>query len=626
MGILYVLTLIVLGIAFMAFKKSDEKLNFIKWLIIYLVSLFGYNVAIGMVLGLLNITSYIWFLSLINLAVAFGLGFKTLKNKEFQKYTVRKIDIFCLSIVLIIFLVMFFKDLYIYKGDISHMAIDSAIHYRAAKHYSDYLKIFINVEDKSFFNFNVMQPGAYINDGIFMNIMHRTFGTRYEYLFQWFETIVLFLSGLAFYSSFMEKITTKRGAVVSLMLFGLYIYGYPYNSWFYGFSYLSVGIMMVAILITNVELLYSKDNINKTLVISLIALCAIGLIFSYCLFVPAIFSAICIYCFLEDLKQDGKKILKIFKPTTLIVTTVLLLITCAGIGYLFIPTFFIKGQTDLISALKIDGGIYSDRYSNFIAYIPFAIFYFVDIIIKIKNKKLTYFDVFAIVVIGFFALINIGLMIGKVSLYYMFKTYNIVWIVIFGVTIQVLNEHIDLKAFKYIGPAYVTLWCLFVCSWVWIKAGHVIGEEEKHALPNYVGIYYSENCYVRKLVDYTSSFTKEELEVVDFAKENIPDLSADNLELTVTHNYHRIWATATLEIDGTMPYGKFIQDMTPYNLKMALKDEDKKYFMQLANKEQGQIDALNIVKEELRASDNAKILFENEYGVVAKIIREEEVK
>lgn len=623
MGVLYVLTLIVLGISFMAFKKSDKKLNFIKWLIIYFVSLFGYNIAIGMILGMLNIVSYIWLLSLINLLVAFALGFKTYKYKNFQKYEVRKIDVFCLCVILIIFMVMFFKDLYIFSGDISHNAVDSAIHYRAAKHYSKNLIIFINAEDKTFFDFNVMQTGAYINYGIFMNIMNRTFKIDYPYLYQIAETLVLYLSGLAFYSSFMEKIKTKRGAIFSLMLFGLYIYGYPYNSWFYGFSYHSVGIMMVAILLTIVEMLYSEENINKRLIISLITLNAIGLIFSYCLFVPAIFAAICIYCFLKDLKLDGKRYLKFFKENTLVVTGILLFITAAGIAYLFIPTFFISGQTDLISALKIDGGIYSEKYKNIIPYIPFAIFYFVDIIIKIKNKKLNYFDIFAVVTVGFFAVILLGNRFGKISKYYMFKVYSILWIVIFGVTIDVINDYIDLKAFKYIGPAYVTIWCLFVCSWVWIKAGHVIGEEEKHALPNYVGIYYDENCNLRKLVDLTSSFSKEELEVVNFARENIPDLTADNLELTVTHNFHRIWATAVLEINGTMPYNKFIQDMTPYNLKNALNDKEKKYFMQLANKEQGQIDALNIVKTELKESNEAEILFENEYGVIAKINREE---
>ena len=49
-------------------------------------------------------------------------------------------------------------------------------------------------------------------------------------------------------------------------------------------------------------------------------------------------------------------------------------------------------------------------------------------------------------------------------------------------------------------------------------------------------------------------------------------MPADNLELTATHNFHRIWATAVLEIKGSMPYGKFITDMTPYNIEEMYKD------------------------------------------------------
>ena len=318
MGIMYILTIILLGIAFMIFKKSDQKLNFIKWIVIYFVSLFGYNVTLGMILGLLNITSHIWLLSIINIIFAILFSFKAIIKKDIQKYYVKKIEVLSLLVVFVLFGVMFVKDLYITDGNISHGAIDSAIHYRAAKHYADSLKIFINVEDKTFFNFNVMQTGAYINDGIFMNVINEITGLDYTYLYQVFETIVLFLSGLAFYVSFFDKIKTKKGFVLSLMLFALYMYGYPYNSWIYGFSYLSVGIMIIAILIPVVEALYSEEKISRKFLIPLIVILSIGLIFSYCLFVPAIFSAICIYCFLKDFKEEGKTYFKFFKTIYII--------------------------------------------------------------------------------------------------------------------------------------------------------------------------------------------------------------------------------------------------------------------------------------------------------------------
>ena len=752
MGILYILTLIMLGIAFIIFKKSDEKLNLIKWIIIYVIALYGYNIAIGMILGLLNITSHLWLLSLINIIFSFILGYKAIKNKEIQKYYITKLSVAGLIMIFIIFGVMFFKDLYIHKGDIAHMAVDSAVHYRAAKHYSDNLKIFVNVEDKTFFNFNVMQPGAYINDGIFMNVINGITGIEHCYVYQAFETIVLYLSGLALYACVIDKIKTKRGLVGSLVLFGLYLYGYPYNSWFHGFSYLSVGIAMVAMLVPVVEMLYSKENISKKIVIPLVIIFATGLIFSYCLFVPAIFSAICIFCFLKDFTIEGKTYLKFFKKTTLLVTGLLLLVTVAGIGYLFIPTFFIEGQTNLIDALKIDGQIYNEKYINFYVYIPFLIMYIFEFIKKFKNKELEYSDIFAIIVMGFFALLNLGEIFGFVSQYYMFKVYFILWIVIFYVTIDLINKYIDERNFRidiillgllyaflifrgtspvtiikifvvilfagyaffgeliktkkinwlalisvfviykllrgidfnsvfkmymiiflacytfvpglnkkidfekineflekiitklkltkvvalfkkilnkiniknlYVsGFVYVTIWGLFVCGWVWIKAGHIIGETEKHALPNFVGIYYLENCENRKQVDLTSNFNSGMVEVALWARDNLEDLSADNIMLLTEGYYNRIWATAMLEIDSNeMPYQKFVQDMSPYTVQSALEDKDRKYIVRCVWKEEQREEMLKEELKSLKEMDMIEILFENDNGYIAKIER-----
>ncbi len=705
MGILYIITLILLGISFMMFKKTNEKINFIKWLIIYFIALFGYNVVIGMVLGILNITSHIGLLSIINLVLALILSYRVIRYKEIQKYFVRKLDIAGILIILVIFIEIFVKNIYIYIGDITHFAVDSSIHYRAAKHYSDNLKIFVNVEDKTFFNFNVMQTGAYINDGIFMNVINGITGLDHCYIYQIFETLILFLSGLAFYSAVMEKVKTKKGLIGTLILFALYIYGYPYNSWIYGFSYLSVGIMMVAMLLAIVEFLYSEEKINKVLVVILIGILATGLIFSYCLFVPAVFAAICIYTFLKDLTIEGKTFLKIFKKTTLIVTGMLLVITAAGIGYLFIPTFYIEGQTNLVSALKIDGAIYSEKFTNFIPYVPFAILYFVEIIKRIKNKSLRYMDVFAVCMMGCLACLYLGLRYGLVAPYYMLKIYFIIWMVIFAVTIDLMNEYIDTKIFRidaiiftllllllfavisskmsvvmqspvvsiedkiknlsgaskiYVGLTlsgilaiyavfpeilkkidlekfeklkkinlkttgfvYVVIWGVFVFSWVWIKAGHVIGEEKKHALPNLVGIYYLENCEHRKLIDLTQNFNSKEIELVKYARENIEDLTANNIELiTGGYYYNRIWATALLEITSDdIKYENFVQDMTPYTVETAINNPEKKYIVQVVIEEKQGLEAYRKDLEKVKKMNEIEILFENENGFVAKINR-----
>lgn len=621
MEYLYILTLIILGTGFILFKKSDEKLNLIKWICIFIVGMLAYNLTVCMILGILNIKQNIWLLSIINTIIGVVLLYKPIKNKECQKYKVSKLDIFMISVILIMFTVMFFKDLYIHKGDITHVAIDSAIHYRAAKHYSENLELFIYTEDKTFFDFNIMQTGAYINDGLFMNVVNGITGLDHVYIYQIFESLVLFATATALYTSFADKIKTKRGAIFSLMLLGLFLYGYPYNSWMFGFSYLTVGLVMVALILTIGEMLFSEEKINKKLVITMLMMTSMGLIFSYCMFVPGIFASICIYTFIMELKdKETKKYLKFFGKNTLIITGILLLITAFGIGYLFIPSFLIEGQKDLVSALKDDGGIYMEKYKEIIVYVPFALLYLIDLFKRIKEKDIKYLDIFSIGIVGFFGIFYITYVLGMISTYYMAKLYFILWIAIFAVVIDLINRYIDTKILKWIIPIYVTAWTGFVCGWIWIKAGHILGEEEKHALPNYVGMYYMENCERRKAYDLLYSFTANNIEITKFARENLEDMTADNTVL-FTESFNRtIWAMATLEYDGQKYDFRHILNTTnQYNIKDSVKSSRIKYMIRLDPTEQVKLKEGKEALKELENYPNVEVLYSNENGFVAKI-------
>ena len=311
MDFIYVLTMIILGIAFMLYKKSEEKLSFVKWLIILILTIISYNIAIAMFFGLLAIASNMLMLSIVNLAFAALLGFKAIKNKDIQKYYFSKMEIAGLLVILIIFGIMLVKDVKIQEGDIVHIAIDSSIHYRAAKHYSDTMMAFINVEDKTFFDFNIMQTGAYVNNGILMHVVNSLSNGNisYEHTYEFFESLMMFMCGLGFYGIVMDKIKTKFGFVLSMAFYALYIYAYPYNSYLYGFSYLTVGMVTTIVMLLVTPLLYSKEKINRNFVIVLIGITGIGLIFSYCLFAPIVFAAVCIY----TLKKKGKLTLKFLK-------------------------------------------------------------------------------------------------------------------------------------------------------------------------------------------------------------------------------------------------------------------------------------------------------------------------
>ena len=428
-AILFIICTVIFLVAFMLYKKSEEKQNFLKWFMIAIVSLMGLNVTLGMILGLLKIKMTLFALSLIYLIFSYLLVKKGFKTKDFQKYEFPKRDIIAIVLLVILFTVVLIKDIRIQDGGLKFAAIDAGIHYRAAKHYSDNLMIFVSCEDKTIFDFNVMQTGAYINDGLFMNVMHNITGMKYEYIYEVFEVIVLALNLFAFYTLVSDKIKGKFGFIFTMIfIMPLYIYAYPYNSFMYGFSYLSLGVVAVINIIQTLGFTYDEKKIKTWLSITLVVLNSMLLIFSYCLFVPGLFAGICLFTWLKDFtEKEEKKYLKIFKKKTLILTGILLLVTVLGIGYLIVPTFFIAGQSNLVDAFLNDGGMYKNLVDNFVAYIPFGILFIVDIILRrkeiFKEGKFTALEFMTIMICMYYAVMWVGMRLVIMSTYYFFKIY-----------------------------------------------------------------------------------------------------------------------------------------------------------------------------------------------------------
>lgn len=614
MDFVYVITMILLGIAFMLYKKSEEKLSFVKWLIILILTIISYNIVVGMFFGLIAIASNMLLLSIVNIFFTAILGYKAIKNKDFQKYYFCKKEIAGLIIITLVFGVMLVKDMKIQNGDVVHIAIDSSIHYRAAKHYSDTMMAFINVEDKTFFDFNIMQSGAYINDGLLMHVAHNISNgaITYEHTYEFFECLMVFMCGLGFYGIIMDKIKGKFGFILSMAFSVLFIYGYPYNSYLYGFSYLTVGMVTSIAVLLVVPLLYSKDKVSKTFTITLIGISAFGLIFSYCLFAPIVFAAICIFTFLKDFKEDGKTYLKIFKSTTLIVTAVLFAIAVIGVMYFIVPAHFISGQEPVSDAIKNDGAIYAELWRDIIYYAPFAIIYAITLLKKLKDKDIEFFDVFSVIYVMFYAVMYVAMRLAMISPYYFYKTYFVLWIVILGITVDLINRYSDKKIIGRLIQGYSGAWVVFVVAIIILKTSTILPEHEKHSIPNYIGMYYIENCELRGSYLINLNFTNEQQEISKFVRENLEDANADN-SVMITRTYNeRCWATVTTELSSeTKEYREVIQDTLMHHIREVYYGKDKKYIISF----RGSNDY-----DKWTDKDKFKILFQNEAGYVAQKI------
>ena len=93
MEIFYVLTVITLILTFILFKKSEKKQNLINQVILSVICYLGFNILVCMIFGCLNITTNLLFLSILDLIVSAGFGFKIYKDKEIQSFEIRKRDI-----------------------------------------------------------------------------------------------------------------------------------------------------------------------------------------------------------------------------------------------------------------------------------------------------------------------------------------------------------------------------------------------------------------------------------------------------------------------------------------------------------------------------------------------------
>ena len=615
MRIIYLISVVLLAAGFLSFKKSDEKLNIIKWLILFVITFMGYNITICMIFGLLKITCHLWLLSIINITMAVVLSFKAIKYKEIQKYTLKRQDIIGVVIICAIFAVITVKEIQPQDGGIKYAALDSAIHYRAAKHFADNLIIFVNCEDKTIFNFNVMQTGAYINDGLLINVVHGLFGMPEYYIYEMFEISMLLLTSLAFYALLMDKINGKLGFVLTMFLMWLFMFAYPYNSYMYGFSYLSVGVMFVIGLITTVQMMFGENRIKSNLVIPQIVLIAMGVIFSYCLFVPGVFAAVCIYIFIKDLKEDEKSYLKIFKKKTLITTGILLIVTALGIGYLFIPTFFIADQSNLVDALKNQGGMYSELYVNFEFYLLFGILYIVDIVLKVRKKEFypDFIDVFSWIFGAYFVVVWLGMRTGFVSDYYFYKMYYVLWVCILAITIRLVNEYVSKKIFKIVLPIYEGAWVALIICTIIFKAGTILNQEQKNKIPNYVGIYFEENYDVKGLIRAFNNLAKEQIEVMEFAK-TIDDMKLDNTLIISGSNYERAWTLALVDFrSDNIKYNKIVEDATLYSIQDGLDKENVEYIVRVNES----YDLDEYIEQDPEQND-FEVLFQNSRGYVLR--------
>lgn len=607
LGIFYMLTVIAMVITFVLVKKSDEKVNFISWCIFSGIAYLGFNITVCMIFGVLNITTNLVFLSIADLAVAGLFGFKIYKDKGIQSFEIRKRDILALIICFAIICYMGKTQYRPFDRTVANASVDVSMHYSAATNFADNMKVLAKIDNKTGYNFTTMQTGAYINTGIFMNVMRNLKPDYKEYAtFKIFEMAVLLLNTAGFYMLISDKLKTKTNYVIGIVFLTLYAFAYPYTSLLYGFSYLSVAIAFATGLFYLAKI-YDSGISNKFL-IGLIVLMGIGVIFSYCLFVPALYAFICIYAFIKDMqKKQEKKYLKIFGKNTLIITGLLLIVTVLSICYLVIPTFTLSDQNKLTDAIGFDGGIYKSLYQDFLFYIPFVVLF---IYTCIKNKTIDYKIIVGILLLFQTIIELIGLKMGFVSPYYYYKIYYIIWIIAVEIAVEIMCQLDNNKELKVIMISGLTMWVLIICGCVSRIEDKIQQKcpgliEGGLKLDSSAGIYFDTNILATNNINHSCLVNSDRLDLAE-AMGNVEGMTLKNMLVGGMNTNCKAWMYVVSRIECG---GESINDLQKAVVETTVEDwlenPEKEYFVLYTG-------------EKYKTTDEYELLFQNDAGVILK--------
>lgn len=591
MNIIYLLTIaLMLILSFLTYKK-EEKQNLLETIGINIIILLCYNIFICVIMSFFNIPATLINLSVINLIVSLCLGIKIYKDKKIQKYEIKKIDVL-LCIIMIAITIIVVINQYGMPINIKNGITDATVHYFVAdEFYNNSMLLYQNNSDVfNLWKVDFFMPGAYINTGILFKIFSGVISETYFCkLFFIFDIGIWYLSGILMYILLSKGKKEEKQKILPLIFSLVYMLGYPLNSLLSGFSYLSLALNIIIVI-----LIVMREEVNKYYKWMLMFLLDFGMFFSYYFFAPVVYLSIFLQIIAEILNRKEK----ILKKEN-IINVVYTLILPGIFGVLFFVVFqFIKFGTNPVTnsadVISMPGEIYDNFITNIIIYILLSVYY---IIYCIKNKKGNIANKMLVTTVIFMILLYIGTQFKVVSDYYYFKTYYLLWILLITVAFNgiemIISKSKKIKIITYIS---IFMYCIGIIF----------------------AFVFENKLLIFDIYKNNSNFIKTELNIVSDGELNILEYYNKNINKLDNNTYmcipklergKEIWIYVITKnpynyID--LSFGELTQ-----NLQQFIYSE-KKYCVLLKEDYFGDY---NKIDEEIQ-ENNLNVLFRNDSGII----------
>lgn len=591
MNIIYIITTVLIIILHMLIYKNEKKLNLFSWLIITIGLFFCYNICTCVIISFVQIKSTLITLSIINLIMIFAICLKIYNDKKIQKYYINKMDIVAVAIIVATVILVAIKQ-YGVPINIKFIITDGSTHYWVADEFYKYSKLLLyaNSDVIGVFNEKSLMPGAYINTGIlfkvFSGIVEETYFCK---LFTMFDIAMWCLSGLLMYALLSNNKKEEKKKIIPLIFSLIYMVGYPLNSLLSGFSYLQIGLNTIICIIY-----VMKQDVKSKYKDILLLILNFGLMFTYYYFAPVVFLSILIQKILEIRKNNEK----VFSRNN-ILSIVISLIIPGMFGVMYFVIFqiikFGINTIDYGNAINTPGDIYKGLILNIIIFLLISMVY---IFSMARKRELKYSHRLLIISFTFLLILYVGMRLQKVSEYYYYKVYYMIWILLIVVSFeQIYLLYEKNKILTYIG---IIIYCIGIFVSIIIN---------KNIL--FFDIYITNFKEVRS--DARVVVSNEEIEILEYYNKNIKQ--EDNLDNVYIYTAKMTGRARWIYVITGNPYLFIDLDIGEDSKSIQqFLENDKQYCIILKK------DDCEEILNNLEDVDNIKILFLNDAGAVIEKI------
>ena len=408
MAVIYLVSIAGLFFLVVMGRKSPERQNVLVWSVLGAFLTLCAQVLAGGILDILGIGITLVSMSVANLLFC-GACVVWICRKGWQAGYLSLTDLAGVAVILYVIWKLAADRYGSALTTINFVSVDAAVHAGLAKGVALTGRLTLGRY------FAALVTGMAME--IYRNLAGAGFLLYRGYIFS--EVMFTAFSALLLWAALRDRMKTgKLKALVPTAIALIYWIGYPAYATLFGFSYFSVSICVLTALLFLLSR-YIREEDEKLPVVVMLNLALLGVIVSYTLFVPAAFFGAFATVALEMWKKDRKKIVSWKNIRTML--AIFLIPTALGLYFNIQDLQELSPDT---GAITVDGGCYSDLYSNFILLIPFTA---LGLYFLVRKKESRYLLPVFLVQLLFTGYLFIKAMDGQVSAYYYMKNNSLLW-------------------------------------------------------------------------------------------------------------------------------------------------------------------------------------------------------